>query len=702
MTSRTAAFLLLAVSLAACKSEVVCTSDQVTCDGQCISLASDPANCGACGRSCGAGESCSAGLCCQGAQCPPAVYAACFNGSAVQGATATPVAVGAPVAVETGPISLAWRGTSLWVANSISNTLDRMQVSPSGLSADGAFPTVSIPVSGPFSDLEFLAERDGLLYVSNAAVGSLVIVDPTAVSPIVAEIPLGDFAFPQGMAFAAGKAYVALNGSGEVVVVDLATRTVTRRIDLSALASPGASALPSRLAAQGDRVYVTLWNLDVTFSPAGHGRLAVIDTATDALVPSVNPVDLGGSCLNPAGIAALGEHALGDLRLLPLHRDQRGGHHRRGLRPGGRVGRRPGGGSRRPGPPRRPRRPLLLQRGGLCRRPFLGQRAPVRHRDACGDLAGARLPSLRNRFQLRGRRDLRKMRSPHRNLAAMAALAAAATLVAGALPARAADPLPRGEPVWLGPTAPARPARVVSLAPSLTDTVIALGLADRLVGVTRYDTSPEVKALPRVGGFLDPSPEAVLGLRPDLVLWLADGGAFPAVRRIAELGVPVLALPVVGVPDVLRAARRVGAALGDPAAGERLAGEMEAAVRAAEERASALPRRRVMLVIGRDPLVVAGPGSYPDALLRIAGGVNVVKGERPWPVYSLERAVADDPDLVVDAAVNEPADTIVRLGAIPAVKAGRVVRLPDDRVLRPGPQLPAALRQLQKALETAR
>jgi iron complex transport system substrate-binding protein len=228
--------------------------------------------------------------------------------------------------------------------------------------------------------------------------------------------------------------------------------------------------------------------------------------------------------------------------------------------------------------------------------------------------------------------------------------------------------------------------------------VIALGEAGRLVGVTRYDTAPEVKSLPRVGGFLDPSPEAVLGLRPDLVLWLTDGGAYPAVRRIAELGVPVLALPVVGVPDVLRAARRVGAALGNPAAGERLASQLDAAVRAAEERASSLPRRRVLLVIGRDPLVVAGPGSYPDALLRIAGGVNVVKGERPWPVYSLERAVADDPDLVVDAAVNEPADTIARLAAIPAVKAGRVVRLPDDRVLRPGPQLPAALKQLQSAL----
>jgi iron complex transport system substrate-binding protein len=263
-----------------------------------------------------------------------------------------------------------------------------------------------------------------------------------------------------------------------------------------------------------------------------------------------------------------------------------------------------------------------------------------------------------------------------------------------------ADPIPRTQPLWLGPPAPARPARVISLAPSLTDTVIALGEVGRLVGVTRYDTSPEVKSLPRVGGFLDPSPEVVLGLRPDLVLWLADGGAFPAVRRIADLGVPVLALPVVGVPDVLRAARVIGAALGNPAAGERLASEMDAAVRAAELAAAALPRRSVLLVIGRDPLVVAGPGSYPDALLRIAGGENVVTGGRPWPIYSLEKAVADDPDLVVDAAVNEPADAIQRLAAIPAVKAGRVVRLPDDRVLRPGPQLPAALAQLQSALRS--
>lgn len=251
---------------------------------------------------------------------------------------------------------------------------------------------------------------------------------------------------------------------------------------------------------------------------------------------------------------------------------------------------------------------------------------------------------------------------------------------------------------WLGPPAPASPRRVVSLAPSLTDTVLALGHGALLVGVTRYDDAPEVRSLPRVGGFLDPSPEAVLGLRPDLVLWLTDGGAFPAVRRIAELGVPVRAIPVVTVADVFACARLTAEALGDPAAGERLARSLEEAVARAAARARGLPPVRVLMVIGRDPLVVAGPGSYPDALLGIVGGRNVAEGGRPWPVYSLERAAAANPDLVVDAAVLEPPEGMARLSAIPAVRAGRVARLRNDDALRPGPRLGAALADLLRAL----
>lgn len=275
----------------------------------------------------------------------------------------------------------------------------------------------------------------------------------------------------------------------------------------------------------------------------------------------------------------------------------------------------------------------------------------------------------------------------------------AIALVLLVLPARGAGEgtAPRGAE-WLGPPPPASPRRVVSLAPSLTDTVLALGEGARLVGVTRYDDAPEVRSLPRVGGFLDPSPEVVLGLRPDLVLWLTDGGAFPAVRRIAELGVPVRAIPVVTVADVLACARLTGQALGNPAAGERLARSLEEAVARAGRRAAGLPRVRVLMVIGRDPLVVAGPGSYPDALLGIAGGLNVAEGGRPWPVYSLEKAAAANPDLVVDAAVLEPPEGLSRLAAIPAVRAGRVARLRNDDALRPGPRLAAALEDLLRAL----
>ncbi|OFX26042.1 MAG: ABC transporter substrate-binding protein [Anaeromyxobacter sp. RBG_16_69_14] len=238
----------------------------------------------------------------------------------------------------------------------------------------------------------------------------------------------------------------------------------------------------------------------------------------------------------------------------------------------------------------------------------------------------------------------------------------------------------------------------MSLAPSATDVVVALGQARRIVGVTRYDTAPEVKGLPSVGGFLDPSPEAVVALRPDLALWVTDGGAFPTIRKVAELGVPVLALPVVGVEDVISTARVVGNALGDASAGELLAGSLEDAIGRVRARTAGLRRPRALLVVGREPLVVAGPGSYPDELIRIAGAENVVKGTRPWPVYPLEKALADDPDVVIDAAYLEHAGGEGNLAAIPAARRGRLVKLADDDVLRPGPRLVRALDRLFAAV----
>jgi len=296
--------------------------------------------------------------------------------------------------------------------------------------------------------------------------------------------------------------------------------------------------------------------------------------------------------------------------------------------------------------------------------------------------------------------------------AALLALAAWADPAAGqAAPtpaaARGAELAPSGRgaaaggAIWIGEPPRTPPRRVISLAPSMTDFAIALGHADRLVGVTTVDRAPEVAALPRVGGFIDPNPEAILGLQPDLVLWVTDGGALAAVRQLARLAggrFPILAVPVVDVADVLATARLVGEALGDPAGGAALATRLEGSVTRLRQRSAGLPRHRVLFVVGRDPLVVAGPGSFPDELLRLAGCQNAVGGGRPWPIYPLELAVAGNPDLVVDAALDEPPEGIRRLAAIPAVRDGRSVRLPSDALLRAGPKMIEALDDLFRAL----
>jgi len=292
------------------------------------------------------------------------------------------------------------------------------------------------------------------------------------------------------------------------------------------------------------------------------------------------------------------------------------------------------------------------------------------------------------------------VRRPATARTALLALAALAALPAGArAKAERGWPTASEGATWLGPPPPAEPRRIVSIGPSMTDIVVALGRADRLVGVTRFDDAPEVRAVERVGGFLDPSIEAVVALRPDLVLWLTDGGAMPAVSKIAELGVPVLAIPVVGLADVLAACRAVGQALGDPRGGERLTSGLEAFIARTRARAQGLPTRRVLFIVGRDPLVVAGPGSYPDELLRVVGARNVVGGTVAWPVFPVERAAALDPDVVVDAAINERGSGTDRaLSAIPAVRRGAIRLLPNDDALRPGPRLTSALDALLAAV----
>src|SRR4051812_25424337 len=127
----------------------------------------------------------------------------------------------------------------------------------------------------------------------------------------------------------------------------------------------------------------------------------------------------------------------------------------------------------------------------------------------------------------------------------------AALVLSRAAGAADAQPGPR----WLGPKKSGKVQRVVTLAPSLTEMVIAMDAGSTLVGVSRFDTDKSVAELPRVGGFVDPSVEAVIVLKPDLVIVQPGPGNQRPVERMAELGVPVLLLPLHTVADTLAALR---------------------------------------------------------------------------------------------------------------------------------------------------
>lgn len=245
-------------------------------------------------------------------------------------------------------------------------------------------------------------------------------------------------------------------------------------------------------------------------------------------------------------------------------------------------------------------------------------------------------------------------------------------------------------PYSLGPSAAENPQRVITLAPSITEIVIDLGRADALVGVSRHDDASEVQSLPRVGGFLDPSPEAILALRPELLLVQPSPGNRKIVERLAALGVPVLVLPLHTIEETLASIRAVGSALGAGEQGESLAAGITAGLSEIRVAAASRPSPRALIVYGWRPLVVAGAGSFGHELLEAAGAQNVAAGlAGPYPTLSAEAALAAAPDVVIDASGGHG-----EAGG-PLNTWKEKIKTPDsDALFRPGPRLLEGMKML--------
>jgi len=254
-------------------------------------------------------------------------------------------------------------------------------------------------------------------------------------------------------------------------------------------------------------------------------------------------------------------------------------------------------------------------------------------------------------------------------------------------------------PEWIGPE-PTEARRIVSLAPSATEILFALGAGDRIVGVTRFDDFPEsVTELPRVGGFIDPDPEAVVALSPDLVVAVRTSGGRSRIDTLARLGLSVLILPAESIDDLWLAITTLGRAVGRADAASALSKRLRAELTRVRDRHRGVSKLRVLLVVGHRPLVAAGRGTYLDGLLELVAAENVVTGGGAYPHLDLEATAALDPDAIIDVAMlHADPGFWDRFRAVRAVREGRVVPVDSDQLLRPGPRLPAGIADLARRL----
>jgi iron complex transport system substrate-binding protein len=251
--------------------------------------------------------------------------------------------------------------------------------------------------------------------------------------------------------------------------------------------------------------------------------------------------------------------------------------------------------------------------------------------------------------------------------------------------------------------APAR--RIVSLAPSVTETLLALGAREQLAGRTDYDRDPAVATLPSVGGGLDPSLEALVALRPDLVIgWHTTGGS-PVAARLREMGIPFLAVRTTDTVDVFRTIGVLGRAAGRERAADSVAAAVREQLAAVRASVQGRPLPSVLYVISDDPPMTAGPWTFSIQLLEVAGGRTAFPDVTGQPQYvSLEEVVRRQPEVVLVPLGGDAAAGLRALRSRPgwrelrAWETGRVLAVPMDSVHRMGPGIAETARIFRDAL----
>lgn len=255
-------------------------------------------------------------------------------------------------------------------------------------------------------------------------------------------------------------------------------------------------------------------------------------------------------------------------------------------------------------------------------------------------------------------------------------------------------------------TVPDTPKRVVSLAPSITEIIFALGQEDRLKGVTAYSNYPPAAlALPKVGTYIRLDLERIVALNPDLCIAIKDGNPKAAADRLTELNIPVYAVHPRDIETVTQAVIEIGGLLNAEEKARDLTERMHARVqRVKNQVAKTAHRPRVFFQIGVSPIVSIGTDTFINELIVLAGGENIAAGSTAYPRFNREQVLALAPEVIIISSMTRGA-LFEQIKAewlswpkIPAVQNNRIDIVDSDLFDRPSPRLVEALELLVKLI----
>ena len=248
--------------------------------------------------------------------------------------------------------------------------------------------------------------------------------------------------------------------------------------------------------------------------------------------------------------------------------------------------------------------------------------------------------------------------------------------------------------------------RIISLAPSITEILFALGLDEEVAAITNFCDYPEaVLNKPRIGGFVNPDIEKIVSLRPDLIIGIRDGNRIDTVHRLNDSGFPVYLIDPKGFDGVMRTIKNIGDVVGREKESRKMIKEMVNKRENITTLTQSLSKPKVFFQLGDAPMVTVGKGTLADDLIRLAGGRSISENESvSYPVYSIETVLLKAPEIIImtsmDSRKNSP--HLVKKWeswkSIPAVRMNMIYVIDSNLVDRPTPRIVEGLEALVRII----